>query len=132
MPGRWLLELSHDPTIVHFRRFRDVRPEEAVPVAESSSDAIRRAAAQMKAEDGLEVAWRMVNGHNANEGQVGVKEVLKSACAIVVPANKGEGRDRELWLFELRGPNDQARDGYHHEVLDQLQRESISRLGNMS
>lgn len=90
IPGQWLLDLPFSPSYIHIRRYTYPL---GIPPAESSSDAIRRAAAEALLEkerqDPLDKAWRVINGPNANEVDRGVQAVLRSPCAIVVP---GDGK----------------------------------------
>jgi hypothetical protein len=104
-----------------------------IPPAESSADAIRRAAFEaVSANDGddaLEKAWRAVYGMGANEAGKGIVGVLRSPCAVVTAGDAALEGKRELWLFEIRGPNGSASDQYHNEALESLTRESSSPTG---
>lgn len=127
VPGRWLLDLEHEPTIVHVRRYANLPSEadaEAIPAAESSSDASRRAAARLKVPDMLDAAWRAVNADGVYEGSGVVREVMKSPCAIIVPPRQGDrAMKRELWVFEVGQQDDVDRTEYVHDALVGLQRE---------
>jgi hypothetical protein len=127
VPGRWLLDLEHESTIVHVRRYASLPLEadaEAIPAAESSSDASRRAAARLKVPDMLDAAWRAVNADGGYEGQGAVRDVMKSPCAIIVASRQGDGAmRRELWIFETGQQDDVDRVESGHNALGGLQRE---------
>lgn len=122
MNGTWVLELPSGATSLHVRCFTRTS-RLPIPQAESSADAIRRAAIEAislnNGEDELEQAWRALNGIGANESRPEVKDVLKSPCAVVTAGSDGGGR--RLWLFEVKATA--GTDQYSHTTLDGLTRE---------
>jgi hypothetical protein len=73
----------------------------------------------------MDAAWRAINAYNAAERQVGVHEVLKTACAVIVPAGMrgGQAHTRELWVFYMAEMGALQLDEQYIEALGDLQRE---------
>lgn len=132
VPGRWVLDLHHSPASLHVRVF-ELPLEGDGNGPESSLDAQRRNSRAASRVRPLHVAWRAVNSLHANEVDQGMRGVLQTPTAIIIPRQErqvkqehdahGSPRDDSsvLWLFEIRGPNASQSDQFHQLALESLQ-----------
>lgn len=127
---QWLLPLPTSNSTISIRRFTKP-PILPIPSAESSADAIRRAALEEISAneygDLLEQAWREINGQRADGTASASAEVLSSPCATIVAGGtkgrSGEENRRELWVFGTEGKSEGDDPEFLSVILDRLTRE---------
>lgn len=96
VPGQWVLDLPPSGQI-SVRCFRASR----LPT-EIKATGVEAALSKLR-DDPLEKGWRVINGREGSPEGGGVKDVLRSACAILdsTPGQGGgkEEKEKVLWCF---------------------------------